>query len=211
MMEFYHVPAGKIEVIYNAARVGDFNVPIHVPGQTVRFVYTGRLVEEKGVQIAMQALAGLPEEISWEFHIVGDGPLKNSLQQLAEELDTGENGGFLFHGVSSDIPAILSEMDIFLHTCIWEEGFGIGIIEAMAAGKLCICSRSGAIPEIIRHGIDGFLVEKNNAEELKKCLLEVLSRKKDWEQIQQTARITAGQYGIEQFAGRLDRMIRTLL
>lgn len=205
MMEFYHVPADRIEVIYNAANVEAFNVPAHVPGETVRFVYTGRLVEEKGVQISLQALARLPEQISWEFHIVGEGPFGSRLEKLADELGIGRK--VIFHGSCSNIPDILAEMDIFLHTCIWEEGFGIGIIEAMAAGKLCICSHSGAIPEIIHDGIDGFLVEKNNTEQLTKCLMKVLDRKEDWEPIRQAARKTAGQYNVGKFAEALDRLL----
>ena len=59
----------------------------------------------------------------------------------------------------------------------WEEGFGITVIEAMAAGMICVCLKKGGIPEIIESGKDGILV--NSKEELLRMLRTILSTNQD--------------------------------
>lgn len=54
-------------------------------------------------------------------------------------------------GTRYNIPELLNDADIFIHMPEWEEGFGITIIEAMAAGVICVCSNNGAISEIINN------------------------------------------------------------
>ncbi len=64
--------------------------------------------------------------------------------------------------------------DVFAFTPIWDEGFGIPPVEAMAAGIPVVASRSGAIVETVKHGDTGFLVEKNNPREVADALLVLL-------------------------------------
>jgi glycosyltransferase involved in cell wall biosynthesis len=65
--------------------------------------------------------------------------------------------------------------DIFAFAPIWNEGFGLPPVEAMAAGLPVVASRSGAVTETVVEGQTGFLVEKNDAEELAKALLVLLN------------------------------------
>jgi glycosyltransferase involved in cell wall biosynthesis len=64
--------------------------------------------------------------------------------------------------------------DIFAFAPIWNEGFGLPPVEAMAAGLPVVTSRSGTVAETVVDGKTGFLVEKNNAEELAQALLVLL-------------------------------------
>lgn len=176
-----------------------------MPEKTMKIVFVGRLVKVKGIQFAIEALSNLASDIPWEFHIVGDGAYRDTLQNLVQEKHL-ENS-VSFWGSRDDVPAILAQMDIFLHPCTWEEGFGIGIIEAMAAGKLCICSNSGAIPEIITDGVDGYLVEKCNAAALTETLEKVMRHREAWHEVQQNAKKTAQKYSAEKFAQNLDNLI----
>ena len=64
--------------------------------------------------------------------------------------------------------------DIFAFAPIWDEGFGLPPVEAMAAGLPVVASRSGTVVETVTDGVTGFLVEKNNAEELAQALLVLL-------------------------------------
>jgi glycosyltransferase involved in cell wall biosynthesis len=57
---------------------------------------------------------------------------------------------------------------------IWDEGFGLPPVEAMAAGLPVVTSRSGTVPETLMDGVTGFVVEKNNVEELAQALLLLL-------------------------------------
>jgi glycosyltransferase involved in cell wall biosynthesis len=81
-----------------------------------------------------------------------------------------------FHGHADRSPLIdhYYNADVFVFTPIWEEGFGIPVIEAMAAGAPVVGSRSGGLIETIRHGETGFLVEKNDVRGVAEALLRVL-------------------------------------
>jgi glycosyltransferase involved in cell wall biosynthesis len=64
--------------------------------------------------------------------------------------------------------------DVFAFPSIWDEGFGLPPVEAMAAGLPVVASRSGTVEETVVHGLTGFLVNKNNAGELAQALLLLL-------------------------------------
>src|SRR5690606_15060323 len=64
--------------------------------------------------------------------------------------------------------------DVCVFPSIWEEPFGIPVIEAMATGKAVVATRGGAFPEIIEDGHSGLLVERGNAEALALALLRIL-------------------------------------
>ena len=98
------------------------------------------------------------KEKDFEFQIIGDGPYKTKLESLVKEQHLENKVVFL--GTRYDVSQLLEKADIFVHVPIIEEGFGITIVEAMASGKLCICSNSGAISEIIENDGNGFLVNE---------------------------------------------------
>ena len=96
-----------------------------------------------------------------------------------------------------------------MHPAIWEEGFGISIIEAMSCGKICIASRKGAIPEIIDDGVNGFLVESNKEDELSKKIMEV-SKMTDEQRIiiEENARKRANDFTIDVLQEKLHDFLR---
>lgn len=200
----------KIEVIYNGIDVSRFserNLLIHNP---VRLVFVGRLVKVKGIQIALQALKICADKnFEFLFMIVGDGEYRSQLEDISKEF--GVNNYCTFTGVRTNVPQILENSDIFIHPCIWEEGFGIGIVEAMAAGKICICSNSGAIPEIITDGVDGYLVEKGNPNALAEAIMCTIEKKDNWESMQKQAIATAKKFGMSRFVSRLDESIEEII
>lgn len=200
----------KIEVIYNGVDVNRFNernLSVHNP---IQLIFIGRLVKVKGVQIALQALKICVEKkYNLSFTIVGDGVYRTQLENFSKEL--GIDKYCLFVGTRTDISQILSKSDIFIHSCIWDEGFGIGIIEAMAAGKICICSNSGAIPEIITDGIDGYLVEKGKPSVLADTIMAVVENIDQWESIQKRAIMTAHKFDMHRFVTRLDEFTEEMV
>ncbi len=100
------------------------------------------------------------------FIIVGEGPLKEELLLLKENL--GLNNYCLFLGLRKDIPEILSDTDIFVSTSRWE-GLPLAILEAMAASVPIVATAVPGIKEVLVDG-SGILVPLNNVEELKKAL-----------------------------------------
>ena len=117
-------------------------------------------------------------------------------------------GKVQFLGTRSDIQMLLEKADIFIHMPIWEEGFGIAVVEAMSAGMLCICGDSGAVPEIIRDGENGILIHDNNQAELRDCLEKVIGQRADnYYQIRNKARENSEKYSIDTFSRTLDSVL----
>jgi glycosyltransferase involved in cell wall biosynthesis len=127
----------------------------------------GRLASEKGHSVLIEAFrrlgdgAGMSQKI--RLGIVGDGPLKESLEKANDDLI--RSGKLVFYGYDKDVRKYLSSSDIFTLPSFYE-GFGIAVLEAMASGVPVIASNVGGIPEIIEDGVQGFLFERGDSEKL---------------------------------------------
>ena len=123
-----------------------------------------RLVEpKKGMSVLLRAMAALKEEGNdphWQLLIVGDGPARTSLEALTRQL--GLSDRTVFAGTRRDIPRILPLLDLFVLPSLYE-GFGIAILEAMAAGKPVVATAVGGVPEFVVPGETGLLVEPGKA------------------------------------------------
>jgi glycosyltransferase involved in cell wall biosynthesis len=86
------------------------------------------------------------------------------------------------------------DADVFAFAPIWDEGFGLPPVEAMAAGCPVVTSRSGTVPETVINGTTGFVVEKNNVDELAQALLMLLKDDDRREAMGRAARRRALQY-----------------
>jgi glycosyltransferase involved in cell wall biosynthesis len=118
-----------------------------------------RLVEpKKGLRFLLEAVALLGRNSGGpvcQVLIVGEGPAEESLRALSERL--GIASQVVFAGMRRDIPQLLSLMDVFVLPSLYE-GFGIAILEAMAAGKPVVATTVGGIPEFVIPGRSGLLV-----------------------------------------------------
>jgi glycosyltransferase involved in cell wall biosynthesis len=87
--------------------------------------------------------------------IAGSGDLEDYLRELAEEVGVAERVHVL--GPRKDVPALMHAMDVFAMPSIWE-GFGLVLLEAMAAARPIVASRVATIPEVVLDGETGLLV-----------------------------------------------------
>ena len=137
----------------------------------------GRLIEpEKGIAVLLQGvarLAGPPAPLACQLLIVGDGPARGQLQELVERL--GISSRVVFAGMRRDIADVLPLVDVFVMPSL-SEGFGIAIVEAMAAGLPVVASDVGGIPEIVQHGETGLLVPPGDPAALAAALHELVTR-----------------------------------
>ena len=139
--------------------------------------FVGRLCPGKGVETLLEAAALLrPRWPDFRLFILGDGPgvnnYVNSLQQLAARLGLGPN--VRFFGYVDHAAAACAAFDVQV-VCSQAEPFGLVTVEAMAQGLPVAVTNSGGSPEIVRDGVEGFLVEPGNADALARrldCLLD---------------------------------------
>lgn len=113
--------------------------------------YAGRLVEQKGLRVLLQAVSGLPGE--WRLLLLGDGPLRPEIEQTAAALGIAERVTLLPAMPSTDVPAWLNVLDCLVLPSLtrpsWQEQFGRILIEAMACEVAVVGSDSGEIPNVI--------------------------------------------------------------
>ena len=140
-----------------------------VGGQPVEHLtgIVGTLRWEKGHRFLLEAWRRLQDsgKLSRGHHllIVGDGPLRNELETDANDLSNVH-----FVGSVSDPRSVLRNLDLFVLPSV-NEGFGIAIIEAMAAGVPVVATESGGIPEVVT-AETGFLVPPKDAAALAKAI-----------------------------------------
>jgi glycosyltransferase involved in cell wall biosynthesis len=112
----------------------------------VRLLYVGRLFEDKNPANILRAVASLP---GVEFTLVGDGPLRGVLEDLAQSLGIGSRTRFLPAVPNDDLCRMLPEFDLFaLHTQYWE--LNKSLLEALLTGLPCVVNRRKglAVPEL---------------------------------------------------------------
>jgi glycosyltransferase involved in cell wall biosynthesis len=134
-----------------------------------------RLVEpKKGLAILLHGMSELKRRIGkppCQLLIVGDGPARGELESLRDHL--GLSSWVVFSGTRRDVPRVLHALDVFVLPSLYE-GFGIAILEAMAAGKPVVATTVGGIPEFVVPGETGLLVEPGNHGALAKAIEDLL-------------------------------------
>jgi glycosyltransferase involved in cell wall biosynthesis len=124
----------------------------------------GRLVPVKGHTILLKALHVLAERHhNVRLILLGDGPLRNSLETEVRRLGLEEM--VIFAGHQEQSYDFINMMDIFVLPSL-HEGIPMVLLEALALKKPVIASRVGGIPEVISHGVSGMLVNPGNVAEL---------------------------------------------
>jgi glycosyltransferase involved in cell wall biosynthesis len=138
----------------------------------LRVVTVRRLVPRTGVDLLIEAwrrsgMAGRAELI-----IGGVGPLQERLERQAEGL---EGVRFLGRVTHDDLPALYRSADVAVMPTRTGEGFGLMAAEAMACGTPVVVTGQGALPELVRDGVDGIVCAPNDPGDLARCLALVLS------------------------------------
>tara|TARA_B100000780_G_scaffold276500_1_gene245208 strand:+ start:1012 stop:2103 length:1092 start_codon:yes stop_codon:yes gene_type:complete len=137
-----------------------------------------RLVESKGHETVLRAISSLNAEQRSKllYVIIGQGYMLEKLIALTEQLKIIDQVKFVGFKNNEDLPPWYQASDLFVHTSIGMEGFGISFIEAQAAGLAVIGTRCGGIPDAVREGEGGWLIDERDtlalANHLKKLLVE---------------------------------------
>src|SRR5262249_31326711 len=154
--------------------------------EPVRIVTVGRLVEKKGIEYVIRALARVASRHPrLRYDVIGDGPLRRPLEQLAREQSLGDI--LQFHGsVSGEkVRALLDQAHLFVLASVTaqdgdQEGTPVSLLEAQAAGLPVISTRHSGIPEIVLDGESGWLVPEREVEALSGRLTTLIEHPEMW-------------------------------
>lgn len=142
---------------------------------TPTILAVARLVEEKGLQILLQAMPMVIKELpDARLLIAGRGPYRPVLEKTAEALGIREKISFLGWLKPENLKTVYRDASLFALPSIWEEGLGMVFVEAGLMGRPVVASDRGGIRDVIRHGTNGLLVPPGNAVALADAIVKVL-------------------------------------
>ena len=137
------------------------------------FLYFGRLSAEKGLFTLLKAIQGTGANLK----IAGEGPEKQALEDYANKLRT-ENVEFTGIIEGEALWRLILNAQFVVVPSEWYENSPLVIYESLVMGKPVIGARIGGIPELIEHGVDGYLYQAENAGELRQCIQKLMNQKK---------------------------------
>lgn len=131
-----------------------------------------QLIPRKGHRYLLE-IAPILRNLFPDLKIIflGQGPLRHELETYVSEHELSET--VIFGGFRTDMPRILPCLDLVVHPALME-GLGVSLLQAAAAGVPIVGARAGGIPEVVRDGVNGRLVEPGNTQELLDAIIPIL-------------------------------------
>ena len=165
-----------IDVIENGVDIAGFasdgNRPTDLDPARRYIVNVARLHPVKDQATLLEAFSRLaPAHPDVDLLLVGDGALRQELEQLSQKIRLGDRIRFL--GVRNDVPAILHACDVFVLTSL-SEAAPLTLLEAMAAGLPAVVTAVGGMPEIVRDGVEGLLAPRQDVDKIAAALDRLL-------------------------------------
>jgi glycosyltransferase involved in cell wall biosynthesis len=196
--------AAKCTVIYHVVRAPNI-MPTPLPWSPPVLLCVGRVVPEKGFDLAIDAFAVLRKSSSaTRLIIAGDGPERASLE--ARALDRGVLDGVDVLGWVSpqNVPALINRATLVLMPSRWREAFGQVALQAAQMARPVVAADVGGLPEIVQHERTGLLFDRNDTEGLATAILQLLRNPDAAHQMGQRAR----RFATERFswAEQVDRL-----
>jgi len=170
-----------------------------------KIIAVGRLSKEKNFQLLIKAFCiVVKKHPNHKLFIYGEGELRKVLEHQIE-LDGLDDKAFL-PGQFNDIYEHMIDAQVFVLTSN-HEGQSNALLEAMAMGIPCITTNISGINEIIQDGVNGILVEKNNALELSKRIIDLLGNEKLQFELSKNALLTSERFKCENVFNKWDKII----
>jgi len=150
------------------------------PSDPVVILSVGRLVEKKGTDVLLAALALLPGHLHWRLVHAGGGPLKSRLQRRARALGIGARVAWRGARTQVELLAEYRAADLFaLASRVARDGDRDGLpnvlAEAQSQGLACVATNVSGIPELVEAGRTGLLVAPESAAELARALEKLIT------------------------------------
>jgi glycosyltransferase involved in cell wall biosynthesis len=163
-------PSAPTSVLGGAVERSVFS-PGPPPEPANRIAFVGRLVTEKGLWPLLDATAGLGDHLVLD--VAGEGPLSEELHKAtADRRSPAVN--LLGYLRPEEVADVLRRSAVAVVPSLWQEPLGLVVMEAMACGVPVVATRVGGIPEVVRHGENGLLVEPGDVDGLAGALRSVL-------------------------------------
>ena len=210
------IPARKVKVVYLGVPLEEFSRQRSgpeiraarealgiMPGDMAIGTVT-RLHDSKGNSYLVDAARlVLNERPHARFFVVGEGPLREPLEQQARALNLGNR--FAFAGFAKDVAGVVSAFDVSVFPSLWE-GTPLTVFEALAMGKAIVATDADGLVDVLTHERDAIIVPKRDARAVADGLIRVIDEPQTRERIGVAARETGKQYDITAFVRKMERL-----
>lgn len=146
---------------------------VHAKYTTISYI--GRIVEEKGLHILIEALKLIDPRVNINVHIIGGSYNDDYYKKIIKLISQYELKNIYFHGILKNFDSLLCQTDIVVVPSLMES-MGYSILDAWNHKKAVIATNVDGIPEVIADGYDGLLFEINNAVDLAKKIIYLIQR-----------------------------------
>lgn len=196
---FNDFPDEKLKLIYNGVDLDKYkensikknlHSEFEIDENKLLLVNVGRLSKQKGQEYLIKAI-NLVKESFTDFNLIliGSGPKENHLKKLVKKLNLTEY--IKFAGFRNDIPFILSQADLMVHTALWE-GCPWVVLESLASGVPVLATDSSSLPEIIEEGKNGYLAKDRDIKSIAQKIIMICTEA-DLDSLSKGARESAEQ------------------
>ncbi|MDQ3348930.1 MAG: glycosyltransferase [Acidobacteriota bacterium] len=214
------IPERKVKVVYLGVPLEEFSRPRSpedirsareelgiAPGDFAAGTVT-RLHESKGnsylVDAARQVLNARPQA---KFFVVGEGPLRQPLEQQARALGIGER--FIFAGFARDIPRVVSAFDLSVFPSLWE-GTPLTVFEALAMGKPIVATDADGLTDVLTHEGDALIVARRDPAALAHAIVRAIDEPATRARLGAAAQAAGAQYDIAAFVRKMEQLYELL-
>jgi len=170
-------PKNKIRVIYNGLHLENHNKGIGIPiikkeESEIILGHLGRMVYQKAHEYLIEVAIKLKaQNIKFRLLLGGKGPLEEEIR--SQVISAGLENHVEFLGFIEDVTSFMESIDIFLLPSRWE-GFGFVLAEAMVAKKPIVAFNISSNPELVKHGVNGFMADPFNIDEFAGYLITLI-------------------------------------
>jgi glycogen(starch) synthase len=208
-------PVESAEVIPWGVDTNRFPLRRTLPGNAKRLLFVGQLIPHKGAHTAIEALRLLLDscdDSAIELTVVGGTVLPDYEQQLkwlVRSLGVEDRVHFAGHLSREQLPDVYQEHDILIVPSIWDEPFGMVLLEAMSSGLAVVGTATGGSAEILHDGVNGLVFPKEDAQACAAQISCLLANRELFERIRLEGRRTAEQkFPIERTVDRIEQALQ---
>jgi glycosyltransferase involved in cell wall biosynthesis len=210
------IPARKVKVVYLGVPLEEFSRERSeeeiraarealgiAPGDFAIGTVT-RLHESKGNSYLVEAARLVLNERPYaRFFVVGEGPLREPLEQQARALNLGDR--FVFAGFAKDVAGVVSAFDVSVFPSLWE-GTPLTVFEALAMGKAIVATDADGLVDVLTPETDAIIVPKRDAAALAAGLIRAIDEPETRLKIRAAAFAAGKQYDIAAFVRKMERL-----
>ncbi len=207
VMNVWNIQKYKDKIIYSSIYVDSyFSINKHYDDRELIIGYIGSLEKGKGVQNFVESIPLIQNEIkNSNFMIIGNGELFSEIEEYILDNNLKNTVKLLGWIPHDEIPNYLNELKLFIMPS-YSEGLPNSVLEAMSCGVPVLSTPVGGIPDIIKEGKTGFIMEKNSKELIAENVIKIISKENNNEIIKNAKELISNEYSYDASVKRFEKI-----